>query len=154
MANEKIVEISMVSLPVEIFQGFREELLGKHTEDDVEQIFYYAGVKTGIALVEKSGTKLQDGETLADALQALWWEIGFGKLFFKNMDDFMVYVEGKESAEAQASSKSKKRICHFTRGYLAGITQKLTGKKYFCTEETCIAEGASSCTYMLGCEEF
>ncbi|MEM3341904.1 MAG: V4R domain-containing protein, partial [Thermoplasmata archaeon] len=138
--------IDMFALPADVFASLRQELVTRYSADDAEEIMYYAGEKCGKALVKKSGLKLKKDESLSHALQGLWWEIGFGKLYFEDATDFGVYVEATESAEASAQKGAGKMVCHFTRGYIAGIASELTGRKYWATEESCIAAGDDKCT--------
>ncbi len=58
-------------------------------------------------------------------------------------------VARHNSAIAKAYGPSKKPVCHFLAGWMAGIGRLLVGKELLCEEISCLAQGQDRCEFEL-----
>ena len=121
-----------------------------------DSILYRAGVALGR---EGAGevAKLYEGEEpsrMANDLAKLYSALGWGRMQATAAEAgrcrFRLKLwDGFESAGAKAETPS----CHFTRGLLAGSTERLTGGPAEVVEAECAATGDPCCVFMVGEEK-
>jgi len=130
-------------MPGSALLDLREELElieDKGASDTLERYGYRAGV----GLIKTLKVKADDLQQLGDMLPQIWMETGLSRINRLEMNDTEIRAGFEESLEAAHGRK-----CDFTRGYLAGITSTLIGRRYEATEIECSSTGAKQCIHVL-----
>jgi len=102
------------------------------------------GYRAGVGLIKTLNIKAEDLTQLADMLPQIWMETGLSRINLLEMNETEIKARFEESLEAAHGRK-----CDFTRGYLAGITSTLIGRRYEATEIECSSTGAKQCIHVL-----
>jgi predicted hydrocarbon binding protein len=140
-------EIPFVALPADLFTAIGE-MLGEHgLEDEADEFFENLGNRCGRAVVKRTGFTWESDEQLADTMVSLWAEVGIGRLRAKDVDEGGVAAEITDSIESIALGKVGEPSCSFTRGYITGILNELTGKMFMTVEDQCVCEGHNKCVF-------
>ena len=130
-------------MPGSALLDLREELElieDKGASDTLERYGYRAGV----GLIKTLNVKADDLNQLGDMLPQIWMETGLSRINILEIGEKEIRAGFEESLEAAHGRK-----CDFTRGYLAGITSTLTGRRYEATEIECSSTGAKQCVHLL-----
>jgi predicted hydrocarbon binding protein len=130
-------------MPGSALLDLREELElieDKAASDTLERYGYRAGV----GLIKTLKVKVDDLQQLDDMLPQIWMETGLSRINHLEISEAEIKAGFEESLEAAHGRK-----CDFTRGYLAGITSTLTGRRYQATEIECASTGAKQCVHVL-----
>ncbi|MDD1743538.1 MAG: DUF835 domain-containing protein [Methanomassiliicoccales archaeon] len=130
-------------MPGSALLDLREELElieDKGASDTLERYGYRAGV----GLIKTLKVKADDLQQLGDMLPQIWMETGLSRISSLEIAEQEIKAGFEESLEAAHGRK-----CDFTRGYLAGITSTLTGRRYEATEVECASTGAKQCIHLL-----
>jgi predicted hydrocarbon binding protein len=130
-------------MPGSALLDLREELElieDKGASDTLERYGYRAGV----GLIKTLKVKADDLQQLGDMLPQIWMETGLSRINLLEMNETEIRAGFEESLEAAHGRK-----CDFTRGYLAGITSTLIGRRYEATEIECSSTGAKQCIHVL-----
>ena len=90
---------------------------------------------------------LEGAKRLIDASAVVGW----GRTEILNFDPEggRFTVARINSPIALAYGPSKKPVCHFLAGWMAGIGRLLVGKVLLCEETSCLAQGRERCEYEL-----
>jgi len=140
-------EIPFVALPVDIFTAIRD-ILGEYgLGDKDEEFFEKLGIKCGRAVVIRTGFSWESDEQMADALVSLWAEVGIGRLTAKDVDKGGVAAEVTDTVESLALGNVGEPSCFFTRGYIAGVVNELSGREHMTVEDQCVCEGHPKCVF-------
>jgi len=130
-------------MPGSALLSLREELEimeGPHAGDTLARM----GFKAGSALVASLDVPPVDLEGFAEVFTQLWSESGLARTKVMKVTAEEIAVTFNESLES-----ARGRRCDFTRGYLAGITSALLGRRYEATEVVCMSQGAERCVHHL-----
>ena len=130
-------------MPGSALLDLREELElieDKGASDTLERYGYRAGV----GLIKTLDVKADDLNQLGDMLPQIWMETGLSRINVLEIGEKEIRAGFEESLEAAHGRK-----CDFTRGYLAGITSTLTGRRYEATEIECSSTGAKQCVHLM-----
>ena len=142
-------EIPFVALPVDIFTAIRD-ILGEYGLGDKDEEFFEAlGIKCGRAVVKRTGFSWESDEQLADSLVSLWAEVGIGRLTAKDVDKGGVAAEVTDTVESLALGNVGEPSCFFTRGYIAGVVNELSGREHMTVEDQCVCEGHPKCVFTM-----
>ncbi|MEW5937884.1 MAG: DUF835 domain-containing protein [Candidatus Thermoplasmatota archaeon] len=130
-------------MPGSALLSLREELQIALGEANSREALFRYGMRCGEALVKNLGITagLDDFKGI---LQSLWFEVGLSRPYIEKVDEGEIVVMFDESLES-----SPQNSCDFTRGYLAGVTSGLLGRKYGCIETTCRSDGSEFCTHII-----
>jgi predicted hydrocarbon binding protein len=130
-------------MPGSALLDLREELELIEDKGASETLERY-GYRAGVGLIRSLNVKADNLEQLRDMLPQIWMETGLSRIDLLEMNDNEIKAGFEESLEAAHGRK-----CDFTRGYLAGITSTLTGRRYEATEIECASAGAKRCVHVL-----
>ncbi|MCX9009701.1 MAG: 4-vinyl reductase [Candidatus Methanoperedens sp.] len=130
-----------------------------HLQKDAEKIlgtggaavlFYEAGKNAGERWINRfrKDWGLKD-QRFVEAVQNFYAELGWGKFNIEvnSEDEFVVRVEN--SFIARGYGNSEVAVCHFLRGYNAGLAEVLKGKDIDAEEVRCIARGDECCEFVM-----
>jgi predicted hydrocarbon binding protein len=130
-------------MPGSALLDLREELELIEDKGASETLERY-GYRAGVGLIKTLNVKADDLAQLGDMLPQIWMETGLSRINLLEMSETEIRAGFEESLEAAHGRK-----CDFTRGYLAGITSTLTGRRYEATEIECSSAGARQCIHVL-----
>jgi bacteriochlorophyll 4-vinyl reductase len=141
---------SVVSIPGDAIHSLRLELgnlLGKKLAAGV---LFRFGYHSGEALAGQNVPD-DDAEISIDTLLPdIWIHTGLGSIArVQELSEDEMEVELEDSVEAESAGSSSEPVCDYTRGYLAGVVNRVLGRKYYCIEKSCLAEGAPRCTFQM-----
>ncbi len=130
-------------MPGSALLDLREELELIEDKEASETLERY-GYRAGVGLIKTLKVKADDMDQLADMLPQIWMETGLSRISLLEISEKEIKAGFEESLEAAHG-----RRCDFTRGYLAGITSTLTGRRFEATEIECTSTGAKQCIHVL-----
>jgi predicted hydrocarbon binding protein len=88
--------------------------------------------------------------SLAKLLPEIWVHTGLGSIVrVQELSEDELEVELEDSTEAVFAGTSSEPMCDFTRGYLAGVMNRVMKKKFYCIEAPCLSEGAPRCIFQM-----
>ncbi len=136
--------------PVELFGSLFEEIEKILTPSGFAAVFYNAGKKSGAfiaALLSKRYGLKGDTLTLAliQAAKALGW--GQVEVFTVNKKRLVGKVKMRSCFEALLKSGRNEKVCHWTRGIVAGFLSEVIGKPVEAVELKCAAAGDEMCEF-------
>ena len=147
---KKNVNSTDVFLPGEAIKSLRMELENIVGDKLASGVLFRFGYRCGEALVEKKSSDGQSLNAFEEALSSIWKQTGLGTIENINeVSENEMEIEHRDSTEAWVAGESDSPSCDFTRGYLAGITSKITQKKFYCVESECEAMGDQGCRFQL-----
>ncbi len=124
-----------------------ENILG----DGAAVIFYEAGKKAVQVSVKRIEEEWKlEGIELVRCLEEFYAEVGFGRFTIgeaKAEGELVIKVEN--SFIAREYGKSDVPVCHFLRGYCAGIGERFSGREMDAEELKCVACGDEHCEFLV-----
>ena len=145
-----VIEVPAIIVSIETFVNLQkdaEKLLGF---DGASVLLYETGKKAGMRWINRFSKEwgLKDKKFL-EAVQEFYAELGWGKFRVEenNEEDLIVKVEN--SFIARGYGNSDVPICHFLRGYNAGLAEALKGKDIDAEEVKCAAKGDEFCEFVM-----
>ena len=141
---------AFIFMPEEAIKSLRSELTNLLGEKLAKGVLFRFGYRCGEALVERIMLKDSEEKGITALLIKIWEHTGLGKLVkIEEISEEEIAVEQEGSTEAQVIGSAQSPSCDYTRGYLAGIANMLTKKKFYCVETQCISEGKDRCKFQL-----
>jgi len=143
-------ESAAIVMPVELFGSLFDEIEKILTPSGFAAVFYSAGKKSGAFIAEllakKYGLK---GETLIMALIQATKAIGWGQIedFKLDVNRPFCKVKVRRCFEAVLKGYRKEKVCHWTRGFIAGFLSKTISKSVEAVETKCAATGDEVCEF-------
>ncbi len=145
-----VIDVPAIIVSIETFVSLQkdaEKILG---DDGSSVLLYEAGKKAGIRWINRFGREwgLKDKEFI-EAVQNFYAELGWGSFSVEedNKNELVVRIEN--SFTARGYGKSEKPVCHFLRGYNAGLAEVLKGKHIDAEEVRCAAKGDACCEFVM-----
>ena len=119
--------------------------------DGAAVIFYEAGKKAVLVSVKRIEEEWKlEGEELIRGLEEFYAEVGFGKFIIgKAKAERELIIKVENSFIAKEYGKSDVPVCHFIRGYCAGIGEALTNQEMDAEEVKCVACGDDHCEFVV-----
>jgi len=139
-----------ILMPIELFSSLWEEIEKILTPSGFEAVFYNAGKRSGgyIAkiLSQRSSSEI---ETMVAAFKQATKAIGWGVIISWEIEPerLSAKIEIKECFEAVLRKDANRKVCHWTRGVLAGYMSKLFGETVEAVETKCVATGDDVCCF-------
>jgi len=150
--REQKVAVSepVVSIPGDAIHSLRLELsnlLGKKLAAGVLFRFgYHCGESLAGGYVQGQAGDV----SIAKLLEEVWVHTGLGTIAgVQEISEDEMELELEESTEALSAGSSAEPVCDYTRGYLAGVVNKVLGAKFYCVETSCMSQGAPRCTFQM-----
>lgn len=109
---------------------------------------YLSSKESGIVLAQAFKKKYGlSGMKLADLMKDLAKMGGWGKIEFLKFDFENKYVIGKiiDSPFAELTELKNRKMCHLSRGFIAGALSVVFGTDVDCIEARCKADGSGFC---------
>jgi len=146
----EVIGAPALIMSVETFvklQKNAEKILGI---EGASVLFYETGKNAGEMWINRFKKEWDMRERdFIEAVRKFYAELGWGKFQVEenNQDELVVRVEN--SFIARGYGRSGTPICHFLRGYNAGIAWALKGRDVDAEEVQCAARGDSCCEFAL-----
>ncbi|NJD78647.1 MAG: hypothetical protein FIB08_16385 [Candidatus Methanoperedens sp.] len=145
-----VIEVPAIIMSIETFVNLQkdaEKILGF---DGASVLFYEAGKKAGMRWINRFSKKwsLKD-KKFADAVQNFYAELGWGKFNLEENGKNELVVRIENSFIARGYGKSNIAVCHFLRGYNAGLAEVLKGNDIDAEETRCAAKGDDCCEFIM-----
>src|SRR5574341_2198097 len=151
--NRSNGEFSVIGVPaiivsVETFVNLQkdaEKILGI---DGAAVLFYEAGKNAGMRWINRFNTEwgLKDKKFI-EAVANFYAELGWGRFDFEENDENEFVVTVRNSFIARGYGHSGVAVCHFLRGYNAGMAEVLKCKAIDAEEVRCAAKGDDCCEF-------
>ncbi|UCF08338.1 MAG: XylR N-terminal domain-containing protein [Thermoplasmata archaeon] len=141
---------SFVSMPGDAITSLRSELSNLLGERLASGVLFRFGYRCGEGLAERLSSKETGSDNATEILPKIWQRTGLGTISqIKEISEDEMEVEIAGSTEALALGSAEEPICDCTRGYLAGVANWLSKKRFYCVEESCLSQGQKTCTFRL-----
>lgn len=143
-------ESAALVMPVELFGSLFDEIEKILTPSGFAAVFYTAGKKSGgymaELLAERHGLR---GKSLASALAQATQAIGWGKIEDVQLDIERPFcrVKVRRCFEALLRGHRAEKMCHWTRGFVAGFLSEIIDDPLEATEVKCAAAGGELCEF-------
>jgi predicted hydrocarbon binding protein len=143
-------ESTAIVMPVELFNSLFDEVEKILTPSGFAAVFYNSGKKSGAFIAELLAKRNRlKGEPLIMALIQATKAIGWGCVEEFKLDIGRPFCKVKIRRCFEAILKSSKRgkVCHWTRGFIAGFLSKVVDKPLEAVELKCAANGDELCEF-------
>jgi predicted hydrocarbon binding protein len=140
----------VVSIPGDAINSLRLELSNLLGKKLAAGVLFRFGYHCGEALAGQHVPDDAPEISISKLLPELWVHTGLGSIVgVQEVSEDEMEVELEDSTEAVFAGTSTEPMCDFTRGYMAGIVNRVMKKKYYCIEASCLSEGAPKCTFQM-----
>ncbi len=145
-----VIEVPAVIVSIETFVNLQkdaEKILGI---DGAAVLFYEAGKKAGLRWINRFSREwgLKDKKFI-EAVQNFYAELGWGRFSVEENNKNELKVKVDNSFIARGYGNSKVSVCHFLRGYNAGLAEALKGRDIDAEEVKCAAKGDDCCEFVM-----
>ncbi len=145
-----VIEVPAVIVSIETFVSLQkdaEKILGF---DGASVLLYEAGKKAGLRWINRFSKEwgLKDNRFI-EAVQNFYAELGWGKFSVEENSKNELAVRVENSFTARGYGKSEVGVCHFLRGYNAGLAEVLKGNEIDAEEVKCAAKGDDCCKFVM-----
>ncbi len=145
-----VIGVPAVIISIETFlhlQKDAEKILGI---DGAAVLFYESGKNAGERWINRfrKDWGLND-QKFIEAVQNFYSELGWGRFEVKEDNGKGLVVRVENSFIALGYGDSEVAVCHFLRGYNAGLAEVLKGKDIDAEETKCIAKGDDCCEFVM-----
>jgi len=140
-------ELPTIIMSSAIFVGIQKLAETMVGTDGAAVIFYEAGKKVGVLRTKSWKDEWGlDGQEFIKKMEEFLTELGWGKL---SIDIENLVIKVKNSFAAKNYGNSDVPVCHFLRGYYAGMGEVLINRAMDAEEIKCAACGADLCEFVL-----
>lgn len=139
-----------------LMQFIFRDILEKHFDTKrTDELFYEAGKKAGEEFYKKFLPNKKDLNEFVKELQRLLKEMGIGILRVEKADieggEFVLTVS--EDLDCSGLPELHYEICVYDEGFIAGLMESFTGKKFKVKEIDCWCTGDRTCRFTAVAEE-
>lgn len=143
-----------ILMPLDLFSSLWEEIEKILTPSGFEAVLYNAGKKSGQHMIHIFSQVIPfepETESLAEVLKQATQAIGWGIVVSWKMNPkrLSASIEVKDCFEAVLRKNANRKVCHWTRGFLAGYLSYIFGKPVEAIETRCFAEGSKTCRFQI-----
>ncbi len=128
---------------------FRDVLEEHFDTKRADELFYEAGKKAGIEFYKQFLPNIKDINEFVKELQRLLKEMGIGILRVEKADiqkgEFVLTVS--EDLDCSGLPELHYEICVYDEGFIAGLMESFTGKKFKVKEVDCWCTGDRTCRF-------
>lgn len=145
-----VINVPAVIISIETFVNFQknaERILGC---DGAAVLLYETGKKSGEKWINRFSKEwgLNDGRFI-EAVQNFYAELGWGKFDISENNGKELIITVENSFIARGYGKSDAAVCHFLRGYNAGLAEVLKNQNLEACETRCVAKGDDCCEFVM-----
>lgn len=123
-----------------------EEELGHQKTDEM---FRKAGAIAGREFYNKFCLESEDISSLVTTIEEKFKELGIGifRVESINLEDMSFTLNVEEDLDCSGLPDSSEQICVYDEGFIQGILESYTGKKFKVREVDCWCTGARTCRF-------
>ncbi|MEM2975021.1 MAG: V4R domain-containing protein [Candidatus Bathyarchaeia archaeon] len=141
-----------IIMPIELFGEMLDAVEKILSPSGFAAVFYDVGKKTGDFIIKKleARYKLQGAE-LVEALGQAVKALGFGvpEIKFIDFQKLSGTIVIRDCMEALARKKKHYKVCHWSRGFMAGAFSHVFGKPVDVVENKCLAFEDEYCEFQI-----
>jgi predicted hydrocarbon binding protein len=145
-----VIRVPAIILSIETFVNFQkdaEKILGI---EGAAVLFYEAGKNAGMRWINYFSKEWDlKNKKFIEAVANFYAELGWGKFNFEERRENELVVTVKNSFIARGYGNSGVAVCHFLRGYNAGMAEVLKCKAIDAEEARCAAKGDDCCEFVM-----
>jgi hypothetical protein len=129
-----------------VFRDVLEQHFGTATTDD---LFYEAGMVAGAEFYKKFCGGITDLNDFIATLQSLLRELGIGILRVEaaDLDQGSFVITISEDLDCSGLPELDYEICVYDEGFIAGLMENFTGRKFKVKEVDCWCTGDRTCRF-------
>lgn len=128
---------------------FRDVLEEKYGTEQTDNLFKEAGKKAGMEVYKQYCQEVTDLNSFVITLQNLLKELGIGIMRVESANpekgNFIITVA--EDLDCSGLPELDYEICTFDEGFIAGLMESFTGKKFVVKEIDCWCTGDRTCRF-------
>ena len=145
-----VIEVPAVIVSIETFVSLQKDAETILGSDGASVLLYEAGKKAGLRWINRFSRKwgLKDKKFI-EAVQNFYAELGWGKFSVEETGNNELVVRVENSFTARGYGNSEVPVCHFLRGYNAGLAEVIKGKDIDAEEVQCAAKGDDCCKFVM-----
>jgi len=145
-----VIEVPAIIISIETFvvlQKNAEKILGV---DGASILLYEVGKKAAMQWINRFNNEwsLKDKKFI-EAVQNFYAERGWGKFSAEEDNKNGLVIRVESSFITRGYGNSDVPVCHFLRGYNAGLAQVLKGDEIGAEEVKCAAKGDDCCEFVM-----
>ncbi len=145
-----VINVPAVIISIETFVNFQknaEHILGC---DGAAVLLYETGKKAGEKWISRFSKEWQlEDQEFIEAVQNFYAELGWGKFDITENNGKELIIKVENSFIARGYGKSETAVCHFLRGYNAGLAGVLKMQNLEACETRCAAKGDDCCEFVM-----
>jgi predicted hydrocarbon binding protein len=145
-----VIEVPAVIVSIETFVSLQKDAETILGSDGASVLLYEAGKKAGLRWINRFSKEwgLKDKKFI-EAVQNFYAELGWGKFSVEEDNKNGLVVRVENSFIARGYGYSDVPVCHFLRGYNAGLAEVLKGNEIDAEEVKCAAKGDDCCEFVM-----
>lgn len=145
-----VIEVPAVIMSIETFVSLQKDAETILGFDGASVLLYEAGKKAGLRWINRFSKEwgLKDNKFI-EAVQNFYAELGWGKFSVEENSKNELVVRVENSFIARGYGNSEVPVCHFLRGYNAGLAEVLRGNEIDAEEVKCAAKGDDCCEFVM-----
>ncbi len=145
-----VIEVPAVIVSIQTFVNLQKEAEKIMGFDGAAVLFYEAGKSAGERWINRFSREWGlKGKRFIEAVQNFYAELGWGKFSVEESNKNELVVRVENSFIARGYGDSKVAVCHFLRGYNAGMAEVLKGRGIDAEEVRCAAKGDDCCEFVM-----
>ncbi len=145
-----VIEVPAVIVSIETFVNLQKDAENILGFDGASVLLYEAGKKSGLRWINRFSKEwgLKDKKFI-ESVQNFYAELGWGKFSVEENNENELVIRVENSFIARGYGNSEVPVCHFLRGYNAGLAEVLKGRDIDAEEVKCIAKGDECCEFVM-----
>ncbi|TAN35038.1 MAG: hypothetical protein EPN24_07815 [Candidatus Methanoperedens sp.] len=145
-----VIEVPAVIVSIETFVSLQKDAETILGFNGASVLLYETGKKAGVRWINRFSKEwgLKDKKFIK-AVQNFYAELGWGKFSVEEDNKNGLVVRVENSFIARGYGNSEVVVCHFLRGYNAGLAEVLKGNEIDAEEVKCAAKGDDYCEFVM-----
>jgi predicted hydrocarbon binding protein len=135
--------------------AFRDVLETHYGADQADALFYEAGKLAGNEFYKKFCANINDMNEFVRTLQEVLRELGIGIMRVEQADlekgSFIITIS--EDLDCSGLPELDYEVCVYDEGFISGLMESFTGKKFKVKEVDCWCTGDRTCRFTAQVEE-
>ena len=145
-----VIEVPAVIVSIETFVNFQKDAENILGFDGASVLLYETGKKAGMRWINRFNKEWDlNHQNFIEAIQNFYAELGWGIFDIKENTSNELVIRVENSFIARGYGHSELPVCHFLRGYNAGIAEVLKDKGLDAEETKCMANGDNCCEFVM-----